>query len=282
MNLDKHELKLLTAAVLMDGGRAQPIAVEGLAGLFDRPARLHKTVAGLNRCGAILHDPYQGTFLIRAQVIWNMLNEHGGQAELFTQERPLDAALASASRLGQSSPVATVPVVPVRNDTDLCEITQRMTKLQAQFLSEKTGCGQGPPGAETSGIPGVSHEFMPHAPHASMPVSVMPSKQPLHVHESCNSGGIKKLHGMSHEVGELGRRTTAEMMAEIRALAPGLAPEFLEQWQARIEREDAAVVNACIRQAKLQRRNIRNMAAWLNRCYLNAVLKQPAGKEKTI
>jgi hypothetical protein len=121
---------------------------------------------------------------------------------------------------------------------------------------------------ETHGIPDVSHVPMPSM---SMP-KTMPATRNLHVHDSCNSEGIKRIH--EHEVGELGFRTTEQILADIRKLAPNLSAEFIEHWRARIEREDAALVNACVRQGFLQRRHIRNMGAWLNSCYLKAIRKQ--------
>ena len=93
-----------------------------------------------------------------------------------------------------------------------------------------------------------------------------------HVHESCNSEGIKKLH--EHEVGELEPRTTDGMMADIRRLNPAISDDHFGQWRERIEREDAALVNGIIRQAFLQRRQIKIIGGWMNACYLKGIKKK--------
>jgi hypothetical protein len=262
MNLDKHELKLLVAALaIAPAGEAVRTAL--LAGVFDRPAKLHSTVASLNRCGAVLFDHYQGVIRIRADVIWKMLNEFGKQSELFTNERPLDAVLAENSRLA----------------CDLSRPACEITPPPAFDFPRPQPPPKPPPKPDK---PCATHAF--HAPHAMptfmpehAPKPATPARTP-HVHGHVISGDLKKLHGHEHEagtprheVGELEPRHTSEMMADIYKLAPNLSPENLDHWRQRIDREDAALVNNVIRQAQLQRRSIRNVGGWMNACYLKAI-----------
>jgi hypothetical protein len=281
MNLDKHELKLLVAALAISPA-GEPVRTALLVGVFDRPAKLNASIASLHRCGAVLFDAYQGVIRVRADVIWKMLNEFGDQTELFTNERPLDAVLAELS---------SRQALNITNPCDLtrpaCEITRG-----AGYDHPRPKPPEPPPPKPAN--PCVTHavhaphampEFMPeHARHPAKPA------QPAHVHEHVISGsGIKKLHehggnrsatggnggpsGTDHNVGELSRRTTAEMMADIARLAPSLSMENAAHWRERIEHEDAALVNSVIRQAQLQRGSIRNVGGWMNACYLNAIKK---------
>ena len=277
MNLDKHELKLLAAALAI-APAGEAVRTSLLAGVFDRPAKLNSTVSSLHRCGAVMFDHYQGVIRIRADVIWKMLNEFGKQAELFTNERPLDAVLAENSRLAR----------------DLTRPPREITQPQGyDFPRPKPPEPPPPDGAKSC----VIHAF--HAPHAmpeSMPKHApkpaTPERMP-HVHGHVISGVIKKIHGHEHErqpaagqspvnngpcgpqheVGELNRRTTNEMMADILRLVPNLTPDNAEHWRGRIESEDARLVNSIIRQAQLQRRSIRNVGGWMNACYLKAIAK---------
>lgn len=91
----------------------------------------------------------------------------------------------------------------------------------------------------------------------------------VHAHVPCNSSTSTDIH--VHEVGELNGRTTAEILRDLRRLAPNLAAEHLDHWRARIEREDATAVNAVVRQCGLQRRSIKNPAGWMNSQYLKMV-----------
>lgn len=121
MNIDKHELKLLAASAAI-APFGQPIPVAALSGVFDRKGLLHKTVASLNRVGAILFDPYQSSFRVVGAVVWKMMNEFGNQTELFTSERPLDAVLAaSGSNAVQNS---GRPPGPCENTRAVCDFTQ--------------------------------------------------------------------------------------------------------------------------------------------------------------
>jgi hypothetical protein len=74
-----------------------------------------------------------------------------------------------------------------------------------------------------------------------------------------------------HEVGELGKRSTQELLQDIQRLCPRMAQQHLQHWQARIEREDAELVNAVIREGQLQQRAIDNMPGFLNATYLKAI-----------
>lgn len=103
--------------------------------------------------------------------------------------------------------------------------------------------------------------------HDSMPMTPAPP----HVHVTCNSEYTKKIHVHGHDVGELNPRTTAEMLADIKRLNPAISAENLESWRARIERESAELVNAVIRQAQLQRGQIRNIGGWMNSNYLKPI-----------
>lgn len=245
MTFDKHELKLIAAAGVL-AAPGQPVKLAWLSGVFSRPFKLRETVDKLRISQFITFDPYQSELRLLAKPILDVLIEFNQTQELFRQEHPLDAVLADQLR------------VSVLKDTEVCKITHGEN---LETLPPKP-----PPRVEeTRGIPGVSHVLMPSMP---MPKTITSSRN-CHVHGSCNSGGLKKLH--EHDVGEVGFRTTDQIMADILKLAPKLSGEFIKHWRERIEREDAALVNACVRQGFLQRRQIRNMAAWLNKCYLNAI-----------
>ena len=69
-------------------------------------------------------------------------------------------------------------------------------------------------------------------------------------------------------------RTTESMLADIRRLNPAISDDHFGQWRERIEREDAALVNGIIRQAFLQRRQIKNIGGWMNACYLKGIKKK--------
>ena len=272
MNLDKHELKLLVAAMAV-APAGDAVAISLLTGVFDRPGRIHSTVAGLARGGAITFDPYQSVIRVRADMIWKMLNEFGRQPELFTSERPLDSILAENSRLSREKTQA-----PCDLTRAACDFTQpgRLDMPRPQPEPKP------PPDPDHSCS---NHAF--HAPHA-MP-EIMPKHAPKpakparsrHVHEHVISVDSKKIHGhehgagkptaTGHEVGELSQRTTQEMMADIVRLIPSISLENAQHWRLRIDREDAALVNSVIRQAQLQRRSIRNMGGWMNANYLKVV-----------
>lgn len=111
-----------------------------------------------------------------------------------------------------------------------------------------------------------------HAPHA-IHAMLMPSGM-SHV-LSCNSVSLKKIHE-GHEVGELSRRTTDEMISDIKKLCPKMLADHVEQWRKRIGFEDAFLVNSIIREAQLQWRYISNMGGWMNACYLKAIKKKEA------
>jgi hypothetical protein len=268
MNLDKHELKLLVAALAI-APAGEIVQTSLLVGVFDRPAKMNSAVASLHRCGAVLFDPYQAVIRVRADVIWKMLNEFGQQTELFTNERPLDTVLSENSRLARVLTRAACEIAP---------------PPAIDFPRPKPPPAP-PPKPDN---PCVTHAF--HAPHA-MP-ELMPEHAPkpatparlAHVHEHVVSSDLKELHGhvheqkgTGHEVGELSRRTSAEMMTDIMRLVPHLSLENAAHWRQRIEVEDAALVNSVIRQAQLQRRSIRNVGGWMNACYLKAI---SAGHEK--
>ena len=114
-----------------------------------------------------------------------------------------------------------------------------------------------------------------HAPfHAPCPMPSMPKSDRLSTgspHVSCKSVPLERLHE-EHEVGELALRTTEEMLVDIsRLCGASITTENMDIWRARIELEDAYLVNGIIRQGTLQRRFVKNMAGWMNRCYLNAI-----------
>jgi len=80
-----------------------------------------------------------------------------------------------------------------------------------------------------------------------------------------------------HDVGELYEPTTEEMLDLIRKVARGVAPKFVEAWRQRIETEkQAELVMGIIREAGLRGRRLKNAAAWMNACYLNAMNNRKA------
>jgi hypothetical protein len=89
----------------------QPVPLSALEGLFDRPVKLIRTVRELERGGFLLFDPYQNILRLRLKPILSALKQYAATPELFTQERPLDAALAGVERAG------------VFKNTILCENT---------------------------------------------------------------------------------------------------------------------------------------------------------------
>lgn len=272
MTYDKHELKFLTIA----GGLAapgQPVKLHWLNLFYDRPGEIQKLVDRLRAHGYITFDPFQHELRVLWKPVLQVLLRRNQTGELFTGEQPLDAVLAETQRADLSF------------NANSCEITRPAPEEKAP-----------PPVAATRGIPAVAHVF-----HASMPMPMpsmpMPEPRTTHVHGPCNSGKPASIHGhghgantehgtrntesaKGHEVGELARRTTHEIMADLRRLAPKLSSEHLEHWENRIEYEDAALVNAIVRQARLQHRGIKRMEGWLNKAYLNAIRKNERAADR--
>jgi hypothetical protein len=81
----------------------------------------------------------------------------------------------------------------------------------------------------------------------------------------------------SHDVGELVRWTTDQMLTLLRKVAKSIDQEHIAAWRQRIEHEkQAALVMAIIREAGLRCRRLRNPAGWMNRCYLSAMNNRKA------
>lgn len=284
MTYDKHELKFLTIA----GGLAapgQPVKLHWLNLFYDRPGEIQKLVDRLRAHGYITFDPYQHELRVLWKPVLQVLLRRNQTGELFTGEQPLDAVLAESQRVDRMragtfrAEAARPPGADLSFNANSCEITRPAPEEKAP-----------PPAAATRGIPAVAHVF-----HAAMPMPMpsmpMPESRTTHVHGPCNSGKALQLHEhghgnqvsgvrcqvaakTGHEVGELSRRTTAEILAEILEFAPKLSAEHREHWQQRIECEDAELVNAIVRQVRLQHRGIRNIAAWMNAAYLNGIRKK--------
>ena len=121
MNFDKHELKLLAAAgALVQPG--QPVPLATLAGLFDRPGKLRAVIDQLRLGQFVTFDPFKAELRLLPRPILTVLMEFAQQGVLFTQERPLDDALAAQS------------LVSVFKNMETCEITHA---LPAALASRK-------------------------------------------------------------------------------------------------------------------------------------------------
>lgn len=113
MKLSNHELKLITLLAI-NGPDGAGVAVAALEGFFDRPVFLRQAVASLARWQLVTHDPFKGEARLLVQPVLRALSVRpAGQGVLFPDERPLDAALASASALPEppalSAPECTGP-----------------------------------------------------------------------------------------------------------------------------------------------------------------------------
>lgn len=221
MKFNVNESKLLFL-VSIHAPAGDPVAVRPLAVYYDRPCHLDKARDSLRAFNFIAYDPFTDQARLVVANILNGLRVAGPvsrQAQLFPNERPLDAALAS---------VGAVNVTP-------------------RVLNQHAGSG-------------VSH---------------------THVNMSACNWGSREIHGtmsgkppsaaIRHEVGELAGRTTLEIMADLKRLAPKLDGDHLYRWQERIEKESAEAVNAVVRQCSLQRKTIKNPAGWMNATYLKMV-----------
>lgn len=243
-------LALVTiASVNLTGGQVAIPLVE-FAPYFDRPTRLRKAAEGLViKQLAKTSAGFQYLCVDAAKLLDSLLVKK--PAELFSL--PNRAPVPSMKASG------TVPARP-----------------RAASLNEPAHAGSDPKNRPKPDKPSGFHEnhvscLMPHA-HQNLHEPILETLQVhahVHEHDSCNNLGSPKLHG--HEVGELSKRTTAELLADIKTLQPKISAEHFEQWQKRIEYESADSVNAVIRQAKLDRARIKNMGGWMNTAYLKLV-----------
>lgn len=226
-------------------------------GLWNRRAKARGALRELEKAGHIVRD---GRRLLLIESSFAHISEPPSTKQLLFPEEPLlGTALAEVSRLpGDAEKLCPVP------DRTLCPSSDGRSVLSRT-------------GRELSQSTAMSYALSdPGPPHD-------------HVHDSCTSG--KTLHDHDHEVralvlrhdvGELSKATTHEILNVIRASAPGLKPEWLEAWTKRIEIEKhAALVMAIAREASRRRREgLRtfNPAGWMNRCYLNAIKSKPSAR----
>ena len=228
MKFNVNESKLLFL-MAVHAPLGQPVAVRPLAGYYERPCHLVKARDSLRAFNFITYDPFMDQARLVVENILNGLRVVGAglsQAQLFPNERPLDAALA-----------AVMKPVGVLKSHGRSVISHTHENMQTCNWGEKQL-------------------------HGSMTTPAKPTAGPKR-----------------HEVGELAGRTTLEILADVKRLAPQLDGDNLFRWQERIEKENAEAVNAVVRQCSLQRKAIKNPAGWMNATYLKLVNgEQPGNK----
>ena len=237
MKFNVNESKLLFL-VSVHAPAGEAVAVRPLAVYYDRPCHLEKARDSLRAFNFITYDPYTDQARLVVANILNGLRVAGPvsrQVQLFPNERPLDAALASVGAV----------------------------KLPERVLNQHARSG-------------VSHT------HVNMSACNWGSTE-IHGSMSMPGGNGQAAPGRAvvrHEVGELSPRTTLEIMADLKRLAPKLDGDNLFRWQERIEKESAEAVNAVVRQCSLQRKTITNPAGWMNANYLKMVNGESSPKDK--
>lgn len=111
MKFQTPELRLMLNAALyivaIGQQGDQPVALSYLERFFDRPGKLLTVVRELERGGFLLFDPHQNVIRLRLRPIL-ALEAYGDTPELFTRERPLDAALAAVD----GEPAAAIGFAP--------------------------------------------------------------------------------------------------------------------------------------------------------------------------
>lgn len=236
MKFNVNESKLLFL-VSVHAPAGEAVAVRPLAAYYERPCHLVKAVDSLRAFNFITYDPFTDQCRLVVANILNGLRVAGPvsrQAQLFPDERPLDAALAAVGKRQEAM-------------GDRVEMPRRV-------LNSHAGSG-------------VSHT------HVNMQTCNWGSTD-IHAHMSMSEARGERLGAIGpkrHEVGELAGRTTLEIMADLKRLAPKLDGDNLYRWQERIEKESAEAVNAVVRQCSLQRKKIKNPAGWMNATYLKMV-----------
>lgn len=110
MNFKANEWRLLTL-VAVNGAQGQAVSVAALEPFFDRPVFLRHAVESLVRWGLLARDPFKGEVRLLGQAVLRALSVcPAAQGVLFQDERPLNAALASASAIcAEPSPQAVPP-----------------------------------------------------------------------------------------------------------------------------------------------------------------------------
>ena len=229
-----NDEKLLALVALLHAPDGSEVPMSSLKLFFDRPGRLAAAAKSMIR--------------------WDMASAPAGMNSLRINREKLLTALA----LKKPVELFSLPTEPGEHaiNGNSCASAHKNGESFTPMPKPKPPAPPPKP-IENNGFHAV------HAHHA-MP---MPSGSP-HV-LSCKSESLKKLHG--HDVGELELRTTEEMMADIHQLNPTISADHSGQWRERIEREDATLVNGIIRQARLQRRQIKNIGGWMNACYLKGI-----------
>ena len=101
MTLDKHEMKLLlTAALIQLCIPGRPVKVAWLDGVFPRPGKLQENIQKLRIGNLITFDPFAQELRVLPHPGLHVLIEFQETPELFTNERPLDKVLAEVASGG--------------------------------------------------------------------------------------------------------------------------------------------------------------------------------------
>lgn len=240
MNLDKPEMKLLLAALALTVAKPdEPVRLADLRGVFERPGMLRTVVDKLRIGNVITFDSTQNVLRVLPDRVWQILNQYGVTPELFTDERPLDAALH--------------------------EVSKRQLAAETRFAPAPRPPEPPPPPKPPVG--GRGH--VTHVNHA------MPSPKPFspRLQAACAAYAEMTENKLrtAHEVNELAPRTTAEMLEDILTYVPGITPDYFLTWFWRITRESAEMVNASLREYELNRLRVGNPGGFMNALYLRSV-----------
>jgi len=256
MNYSKNELTVLCAALLA-APTGEPVHVARLGKLFSRPITLNAAIDKLRLANIITFDPYGGTLRVLAMPAWQVLNQYGMTAELFTQQRPLDEVMAHLSRC------------------------QAAAHLKEEGRRKKAEGGEPAKAGTPYSLPKPPDPPPPKPARHDMTMnSCLPDNFSIRLRALCLAGKFteEKLR-LAHEVEELARRTTAEILDNILRMAPTLTDENLIIWYQRITLESALKVNGVVREVQVQINHVNNPAGMLNDLYLRSV---GAGKHKRI
>ena len=141
MDLTKAELKIgLNAALFILAAVKlgdQPVPLSYLERFVDRPGKLLRTVRELERGGCVLFDPFQGVVRLRISPLIAVMVASNKTAELFVNERPLDAALAAVNGHVQlPGPVKNKIICPAEMPDERIPAGGRVENARRRFCLE--------------------------------------------------------------------------------------------------------------------------------------------------
>jgi hypothetical protein len=148
MKFEPAELRLmlnLSLYALAHPSADLAVPLQALDGLFDRPSKLHRTLRELELGQFLLFDPFAGIVRLRLRTILMALQPGSQTGELFTEERPLDSALAQVERqLHQGNDFVPAPLAPPRPEIKPAPPSPSASCLDDPYIRTKldaSACG---------------------------------------------------------------------------------------------------------------------------------------------